>query len=739
MELTLEQALQKGIEAHKAGKVQEADQYYTAILKANSKHPDANHNMGVLAVGVSKVQEALPFFKTALEANPNIAQYWLSYVDALIKLDRLDDAKAVFDQAKSKGAKGDAFDQIEKRLGSTPAKNSNTQEPPQKELNALIKLYNENRLVQAFDEAQKLTKRYTESLILWNLMGASAAQIGQLDDAILAFEKAISIKPDYAEAYNNMGLALKDQGKVKEATEAYNKALSIKPDFADAYHNAGNILQEQGKLDEAIQAYSKALSIKPDNADAYNNMGVALKDQDNLEEAIEAYNKAVSIKPDYAEAYYNAGNVFQEQGMLDKTIEAYTKALSINPDYPEAYFNLGNALKDQCKLGEALEAYNKAVSIKPDYAEAYKNMGFILKEHGKFVEAIEAYTKALSIKPDYAQAHRNLSSIKEYTKLDTQFLQVQEYYDQEDMSDDDKCHFSFALAKMYEDIGDLKNSFACLIKGNSLRKQLLNYSVDQDKRIFNELKITQPYLLKNALGIEESSTDPTPIFIIGMPRSGTTLVEQIISSHSEVLGAGELDHVSQLGVRLSVDPKAINAEAISKFRKTYLSELSKLSNGKQFVTDKMPQNFRFIPLICASLPEAKIIHIDRNAAATCWSNFKRYFVSDGLGYCYDLNDLVTYYELYTDLMKLWQSQYGDRIYNLNYERLTTDQENQTRKLIKYLELNWERACLSPQKNKRSVRTASQQQVRQKVYKGSSEVWRKFEPYLNGAFDSLLSL
>ena len=178
--------------------------------------------------------------------------------------------------------------------------------------------------------------------------------------------------------------------------------------------------------------------------------------------------------------------------------------------------------------------------------------------------------------------------------------------------------------------------------------------------------------------------------------------------------------------------------AVTEFRKKYLSELSKLSNGKSIVTDKMPHNFRFIPLICAAFPEAKIVHVQRNAAATCWSNYKQHFASKNLGYCYDLNDVVEYYNLYTDIMKFWQSQYGDRIYNLNYESLTTDQENQTRKLIKYLELNWEEVCLSPQKNKRIVRTASQQQVRKKVYKGSSEAWRKYEPYLNGAFDSLTS-
>ena len=167
--------------------------------------------------------------------------------------------------------------------------------------------------------------------------------------------------------------------------------------------------------------------------------------------------------------------------------------------------------------------------------------------------------------------------------------------------------------------------------------------------------------------------------------------------------------------------------------------MEKISNGCGFITDKTPHNFLHIGFLLKALPEAKVIHVQREPAATCWSNFKQYFASKDLGYSYDLNDVVEYYELYRDLMKLWQSHYGDRIYNLNYEKLTTDQENQTRKLINHLDLIWEEACLSPHKNRRSVRTASQQQVRQKVYKGSSEAWRKYEPYLNSTFDSLRSL
>ena len=175
---------------------------------------------------------------------------------------------------------------------------------------------------------------------------------------------------------------------------------------------------------------------------------------------------------------------------------------------------------------------------------------------------------------------------------------------------------------------------------------------------------------------------------------------------------------------------------MSEFRERYLAELAKRAEGQAFVTDKMPQNFRYIALICAAFPEAKIVHVQRNAEATCWSNFKHYFASKGLGYSYNLRDTVAYYGLYKDLMHFWSQSYSDRIYNLDYDKLTEDQEPETRRLIEYLGLNWEEACLAPQNNKRSVKTASQQQVRKKVYKGSSQAWRKYEPFLDGVFDEL---
>ena len=276
MELTLDQALQKGVEAHKAGKVQEADRYYTAILKANPKHPDANHNMGILAVGVGKVETALPFFKTALDANPSIAQFWISYIDALIKLDRITDAKAVFDQAKNNGCKGKAFDQLKQKLnlsrnalhGLTVTKNSNNQEPPKDRFQQVAALYTNGKFQELLDVTGKLLKQYPTSVMLYNIQGAANAGLGQIDSAIKSYKKAISIKPDLAEIYYNMGIVLKDQEKLYEAIEAYKKALLIKPDYAEAYNNMGIVLKDQEKLYEAIEAYKKALLIKPDYAEA---------------------------------------------------------------------------------------------------------------------------------------------------------------------------------------------------------------------------------------------------------------------------------------------------------------------------------------------------------------------------------------------------------------------------------------------------------------------------------------
>ena len=287
----------------------------------------------------------------------------------------------------------------------------NVQDPPQETIDQLFSIYNQGQLQAVVEQANFLTKQYPKAFVVWNVLGAAAAQTGNLDLAILAFEKVNVIKPDYADAYYNKGIALKDQGKLEEAVKAYSKALSIKPDYAAAYNNMGIVLKDQGKLEEALEAYNKAVAIKPDFANAYNNIGIVLNEQGKLEEALEAFNKALSLKPDYADAHYNMGTILKDQGDLEEALEAFNKALLFKPDYADAYNNMGAALQDQGKLEEALEAYHKALATQPNYAEAYYNIGNVLKDQGKLEEALEAYNKAVAIKPDFADAYNNMGIV----------------------------------------------------------------------------------------------------------------------------------------------------------------------------------------------------------------------------------------------------------------------------------------------------------------------------------------
>jgi tetratricopeptide (TPR) repeat protein len=238
-----------------------------------------------------------------------------------------------------------------------PNKNNASQSPPQELVDQLINLYNQGQISVVIEQAQALTEQYPKAFIFWNILGVSTAEIGMLDKAIEAYNKSISLKPNYAEAYSNMGVALQNQGKLDQAIEAHKKSISLKPNYAEAYGNMGNALKDQGKLDQAITSYNKSISLKPDDVDAYNNMGVALKDQGKLEEAIEAYNKCISLNPNYAETYSNMGVALQNQGKLNESIIAYKKAISLKPDYADAHKNLSLTLLNSGKLQEGFDEF----------------------------------------------------------------------------------------------------------------------------------------------------------------------------------------------------------------------------------------------------------------------------------------------------------------------------------------------------------------------------------------------
>lgn len=468
------------------------------------------------------------------------------------------------------------------------------------------------------------------------------------------------------------------------------------------------------------------------------NLGVKLHKLGKLDEAEVSYKKAIELKPNYFQAHNNLGSTLQKIGKLDESEESYNKAIKFKPDFVQAHNNLGLTLQKIGKLDEAEASFKRAIKFRPDIPEIYNNLGNLLKDLGRFEDAEANYKKAIELKPDFVLAHYILSKIKNFNKEDEQLIQMQKLYLDRTLTDIQRCRLSFALGKASEDLNQFEKSFKYYYEGNSLRKKLLNYNIRQDIELFDQLKKTYPIIEKNSLKTISLPNKPRLIFILGMHRSGTTLTEQIISSHSEVLGAGELPYVHQFGNAIARGTSKINTKILVDFRESYLKKLKELSNKNTTVTDKMPSNFRYVGLICSAFPDAKIVHVKRNSAATCWANYKQHFTTKSLGYSYDLEDLITYYGLYQNLMQFWEEQYGDRIYTLNYETLTINQEDETRKLIQYLDLKWEQECLTPQDNKRNVSTSSSssKQIRQKVYQDSSQKWKKFEPFLNGAFNQL---
>ena len=297
------------------------------------------------------------------------------------------------------------------------------------------------------------------------------------------------------------------------------------------------------------------------------------------------------------------------------------------------------------------------------------------------------------------------------------------------LNQDQEVRLRFSLGKALDDTRDFSGAFEQFHKANSLRKTICRYTTCRDIKLFAELKKSLQYITECSDQEITKKSTLEPIFIVGMPRSGTTLVEQILASHSSVIGGGELQYIENFGGSLALTHAVISLQQIIEFRDAYMLRIQKLAGDKRFITDKNPLNFRYLPLIRKAFPNAPIIHVQRKQEAVVWSNFKHFFPNSRMNFSYDIDDLKTYYKLYQDVMSCWAEVPEIGWYALNYESFTEQPEGEIAKLLNYLTLSLESSCFEPEKNKRSVRTASQQQVRQKIYTGSSNSWQKYRQFV----------
>ena len=607
-------------------------------------------------------------------------------------------------------------------------------------------------------------------------LGVVLKYMGKNEEAEKCYRRAIEIKPDFAESYNNIAIILKYKGNYAEADKYFRRAIELNPNYAEAYNNIGNLLKDTGRNKEAEIYYKLSLKINPKNYKVYNNLGLLCADSQRSDDAEMFYRKAIELNPNYAEAYNNLGNILRNKNQLPVSVKAaetaFDKAAETAFDKTADTSIAGTEFES-----EAEKYFRRAIELNPNYAEAYNNIGNLFNDTGRMEEAKEFYLKALSIKPDFALCHKNLAQIKTFDKNDTQLKTLQNLYENFKYNDNkykddhrgrynnqndnkykkennfsdiiknisDKIYICFALAKANEDLNNIDAAFDLYSEGNMLMKMKLNYNIAQDISLFEDIKslFTSGSKNTNIKVLNIAPENIMPIMIVGMPRSGTSLVEQIISSHSKVFGGGELDLMDELVKKYYLESKehyaSGGAEEISMLiASDYINVINKYGSiyrltesGKKYFTDKMPLNFRWLGFILLFNSAVKIIHTVRNRDAVCWSIFKQLFSGTGMGFAYDLKDIYKYYGLYENLMEFWEKMFPNRIYRLDYERLTLNQKEETKKLLDYCGLEWEDGCMEFEKNKRAVRTASFAQVRKKIYKGSSEEWKKFKNRIEG--------
>lgn len=777
-EVTLEDALKLALRHMHIGNYRVAELTLKDILKSIPDHAPSKFYLGMAYYHMGNVNEAIDHLHEAVNSDEATADWFSNYGVILNESRRQKKAIEMFDRALKLEPKNavvlwnkcyalwlmEDYKESEK-AGRKAVKVA--PDSPEAWLNlgaAIIKLGNKEEAAKCWEKALELRPDFA---FAWNNLGNVLRDMGRLKESEEKCLKALEIDPNYVEALNNLGNVYLDQRKNDEAEKWYRRAIANKPDYAEAHNNLCVALMNQSRYDEAVMHGRYAVSFKPDYADAYINLSDCLRNLGHIDDARKAIEQAVILRPESAEVHMDLADVLLMQDKYGDAEVELKKVEGMIPDSPRTYIKLSNVQERANKIEEALTTVDKAVEMNPEMPEAYMRKGHIYHIANRISEAEENYKKALSLVPkspgvllaladlyltkgnlkkaeEYALRARKLSSdmpglyhilahIKKYKKGDPDFKKMLELEKIIESSGVEQASIlNYALFEAYEDIGEYKKAFAHLKKANDYKRITIPYDHQQQKLAFDQTKET--YTGKYIKSLEgKGCKSKVPIFILGMPRSGTTLTEQIISSHPDVFGAGELQITSMLEREVGL----LNEDNCKRMGEFYVKQLKKLDPTKKakHITDKMPGNYASIGLLVSILPNAKIIHCRRDPIDNCLSCYKQNFAR-GQYWSYNLEELAAHYKLYDDLMDHWRKVLPGRFLEVQYEETVNNFEEQARKLIDYIGLPWHKACLEPHKQKRAVLTASKTQVIQPVYKTSVKAWKRYEKQLKPLIDGL---
>ena len=668
------------------GRLQESEHWLQQILIRHPRHPFALHLLGVIAHQVGKNQLAVELIQQAINSNGKVALFHANISEILRILHRLDESIAHGERAVA--------------------------------LEPQMVMAHSNLGITYYDR-----KEYKK------------AEICQ--------QRALSLDPNFAQSLNNLGNIRRECKYHEEAINLYNKAMVANPNYLEPLNNLGALLLEEDRTPEAIAALTRALQINPNYAEALCNMGGCHLELEENEIALGYYRRALALRPIYVEAQMGLAKTFQALENLPDAETNAQIALRIDPDNAKPHTLLASIYVEKTQPEQAEQEYNRALELNPECDDALLGLGHLCMENGEMERAEKLFLRALEFKPDNLGARIHLAQVKKVKPDDDNFSALLKDENKlTEFSENKKMSLHFALGKCYDDIKDYEHAFPHFLAGCKIKRAKFTYDPDQIARQFAAIKkIFDQRFIDNLRGSGAQSN--LPIFVLGMPRSGTTLTEQIIASHPEVYGAGELNDLLRIAngksPALSSYPntlRVLDRATLTAWGSEYVAALKQHAPTAQKITDKMPANFYAVGLIHLMLPNAKIIHVNRNPVDTCLSCFTRLF-NRKQEHTYDLDELGRYYVGYAQLMEHWRKVLpAGAFLDIRYEDMIADQEGQARKLIEYCGLEWNDTCLDFHKTKRSVRTASLTQVRQPIYNSSVERWRHYEKFLGPLLDAL---
>jgi len=567
-------------------------------------------------------------------------------------------------------------------------------------------------------------------------LGIAYHALKKLDDAIACFRQAIGISPNHAEAHNNLASALQEQGKVHEAIASWRRAVALKLNYVDAWSNLAVALRQVGLAEESVACRREVHRLMPDRADYCSDLGTALPDQGKLDEAITFFRRAIRLAPAFPLPHTNLGNALLELGQLDEARQSYERALELKPELAEAHVGLGTVQNEQGNSTEAIQHYLTAIRIRPNLAAAHCRLGIVLEERGDFSAAEKSFRAGIAADPRYAAAYAELANLLRAGLPAEDLSAQQQLLSDSGLPLQQRAALHFGLAQVFDARGEYAQAAEHSSMANALRvTQWQSVGQEYDPKAHSEFvnriiaEFTPEFFARvDGFGLPTER----PIFLVGLPRSGTTLIEQILAGHSQVFAAGELPlahnaFVAEYGNMTGASHSGLDRDNIQRLASWYLDELNRRNATALRVIDKMPDNYLYLGFLAATFPRARFVHCRRDlrdVAVSCWmANLRT------IRWASAPDDIAARFRDYQRIMDHWHDVLPSPILETSYEETVTNLEAVARRLVAWCGLTWESSCLEFHRGNRTVRTASAVQVRQPVYTTSVGRWRKYEQFL----------